>query len=75
MATAVFGFTPEAFVGCFSVLVQESLMAKHAIAFLAAYEPVSARIIPVDTGGVCAVNPASFHYKLSPKLYGFEGGK
>jgi len=54
---------------------QKILVAKGTIAPLAAYEPVSARIITVDTGGVCAVNPARFHYKMAPKLYGFEARK
>ena len=54
---------------------QKILVAKGTIAPLAAYEPVSARVITVDTGGACAVNPAHFRYRLAPKLYGFEGGK
>lgn len=51
------------------------LVAKGTIAPLAAYQPVSRRIITVDSGGACAVNPARFTYKLARKLYGFEGGK
>ena len=54
---------------------QKILVAKGTIAPLAAYEPVSARIITVDSGGACAVNPAHFTYKMARKLYGFEGGK
>jgi microcystin degradation protein MlrC len=54
---------------------QKILVAKGTIAPLAAYEPVSARIITVDSGGACAVNPARFTYKMARKLYGFEGGK
>jgi microcystin degradation protein MlrC len=54
---------------------EKILVAKGTIAPLAAYEPVSARIITVDTGGVCAVNPAHFKYKMAPKLYGFDGGR
>jgi len=49
---------------------EKILVAKGTIAPLAAYEPVSKRIITVDTGGACAVNPARFTYKLAPKLYG-----
>jgi microcystin degradation protein MlrC len=54
---------------------QKILIAKGTIAPLAAYEPVSASLITVDSGGACAVNPARFTYKMAPKLYGFEGGK
>jgi microcystin degradation protein MlrC len=54
---------------------EKILVAKGTIAPLAAYEPVSARLITVDSGGACAVNPARFTYKMAPKLYGFEGGK
>ncbi len=54
---------------------EKILVAKGTIAPLAAYEPVSKRLITVDSGGACAVNPARFTYKMSPKLYGFEGGK
>jgi microcystin degradation protein MlrC len=54
---------------------QKILVAKGTIAPLAAYEPVSRRVITVDSGGVCAVNPARFRYKMAPKLYGFDGGK
>ncbi len=54
---------------------EKILVAKGTIAPLAAYQPVSKRLITVDSGGACAVNPARFTYKLSPKLYGFTGGK
>ena len=37
--------------------------------------PYPKRLITVDSGGACAVNPARFTYKMAPKLYGFEGGK
>lgn len=39
------------------------LVAKGTVAPRAAYEPVSARIIEVASGGVTAVNPAYFEYK------------
>lgn len=42
---------------------QKILVVKGAIAPRAAYEPVAARIIEVDTAGVTAVNPARFTYK------------
>ncbi len=42
---------------------QKILVAKGAIAPRAAYEPVAARIILVDTPGVTAVNPARFTYR------------
>ncbi len=54
---------------------EKILVAKGTIAPLAAYQPVSKRLITVDSGGACAVNPARFTYKLAPKLYGFDGGK
>lgn len=47
------------------------LVAKGTIAPRAAYEPVAARIIEVDSGGVTAVNPARFEYKhIRANLYG-----
>lgn len=51
------------------------LVAKGTIAPLAAYAPVSKRMITVDSGGACAVNPARFTYTRAKKLYGFDGGK
>jgi microcystin degradation protein MlrC len=42
---------------------QRILVVKGAIAPRAAYEPVAAQIIEVDTPGVTAVNPARFTYK------------
>jgi microcystin degradation protein MlrC len=42
---------------------QRILVVKGAIAPRAAYEPVAARIIEVDTAGVTGVNPARFTYK------------
>jgi microcystin degradation protein MlrC len=54
---------------------EKILVAKGTIAPLAAYEPVSKRIITVDSGGVCAVNPARFKYKMAPKVYGFDPGR
>jgi microcystin degradation protein MlrC len=42
---------------------QKILVVKAAIAFRAAYEPIAARIIEVDTPGATAVNPARFTYR------------
>jgi microcystin degradation protein MlrC len=42
---------------------QRILVAKGTVAPRAAYEPVSAKIIEVDSGGVTAVNPARFQFK------------
>lgn len=42
---------------------QKILVVKAAIAYRAAYGPISKRIIEVDTGGLTAVNPARFDYK------------
>ncbi len=47
------------------------LVAKGTIAPRAAYEPVSARIIVVDSGGVTGMNPARFTYRrVRPNLFG-----
>lgn len=51
------------------------LVAKGTVAPLAAYAPVSKRLLMVDSGGACAVNPARFTYRRAPKLYGFAGGR
>lgn len=52
---------------------QRILVAKGTIAPRAAYEPVSAEIIPVDSPGATAVNPARFHFqRLREKLWGME---
>ncbi len=49
------------------------LVAKGTIAPRAAYEPVSARIIEVDSGGVTGVNPARFRYeRVRPNLFGMK---
>jgi len=42
---------------------QRIIVVKGAIAPRAAYEPIAARIIEVDTGGATAVNPARFTYR------------
>jgi microcystin degradation protein MlrC len=42
---------------------QRILVAKGTIAPRAAYEPVAARIIVVDSPGATAVNPARFQFK------------
>ncbi len=47
------------------------LVAKGTIAPRAAYEPISARIIEVDSGGVTGMNPARFTYqRIRPGLFG-----
>ena len=52
---------------------QRILTVKAAIAFRAAYEPVAAKIIEVDTPGVTAVNPGRFTFKLVRRpLFGLE---
>ncbi|MBY0502803.1 MAG: M81 family metallopeptidase [Bryobacteraceae bacterium] len=49
------------------------LVAKGTIAPRAAYEPVAARIIEVDSGGVTGVNPARFTYRnIRPNLFGVK---
>jgi len=50
---------------------QKILVAKGTIAPRAAYEPIAARIIEVDSGGLTAVNPARFTFRNArPGLYG-----
>lgn len=52
---------------------QRILVVKAAVAFRAAYEPVAARIIEVDTGGLTAVNPARFTWKHARRpLFGLD---
>ncbi len=49
------------------------LVAKGAIAPVAAYEPVSSRMVYVDTPGITSANPAHFEYRYRPRpLYPFE---
>ena len=49
------------------------LVAKGAIAPVAAYEPVSSRMVYVDTPGITSANPAHFEYRHRPRpLYPFE---
>jgi microcystin degradation protein MlrC len=42
---------------------QKIIVAKGAVAPRAAYEPIASRLIPVDSPGATAVNPAHFEYK------------
>jgi microcystin degradation protein MlrC len=52
---------------------QRILVAKGTIAPRAAYEPVSAEVIPVDSPGATAVNPARFQFHhLREKLWGID---
>jgi microcystin degradation protein MlrC len=52
---------------------QRILVAKGTIAPRAAYEPVAAQIIPVDSPGSTAVNPARFQFRnLREKLWGID---
>lgn len=50
---------------------QRILTVKGVIAPRAAYEPISAQIVPVDTPGATAVNPARFRFtRVREKLWG-----
>ena len=50
---------------------QRILVAKGTIAPRAAYEPVAARIVMMDTPGATAINPARFKFKrVRPGLFG-----
>ena len=52
---------------------QKILVVKAAVAFRAAYEPIAARIIEVDTGGLTAVNPKRFTYRhVRRPMHGLE---
>lgn len=52
---------------------QRILVAKGTIAPRAAYEPVAAEIVMVDTPGATAVNPARYVFKRAPKdLWGLR---
>ncbi|MCC6540103.1 MAG: M81 family metallopeptidase [Bryobacterales bacterium] len=52
---------------------QRILVAKGTVAPRAAYEPVAAKIVEVDSGGVTAVNPAHFTFKqIRPDLWGVK---
>lgn len=52
---------------------QRILVAKGTIAPRAAYEPVSAEVIPVDSPGSTAVNPGRFQFRqVREKLWGME---
>lgn len=52
---------------------QKILVAKGTIAPRAAYEPVAARIIEVDSGGLTAVNPKRFIYQhVRRPLFGLD---
>lgn len=47
--------------------VVRMIVVKAAVAYKAAYAPVAAEIIEVDTPGVTAVNPARFTYRHIPR--------
>lgn len=52
---------------------QKILVAKGTVAPRAAYEPIAAKIIEVDSGGVTAVNPKRFTFqKANPALFGLK---
>ena len=52
---------------------QKILVAKAAIAFRAAYEPIAGEIIEVDTPGATAINPQRFTWKRVPQdLFGLK---
>ena len=52
---------------------QRILVAKGTTAPRAAYEPIAARIVEVNSGGAADVNPARFKFKhIRPHLFGVE---
>jgi microcystin degradation protein MlrC len=53
---------------------QKILVAKGTVAPRAAYEPVSAQIILVDTGGACSINRPPSEFKLARhSFYEWQG--
>jgi microcystin degradation protein MlrC len=53
--------------------MQRILVAKGTVAPRAAYEPVSKKIILVDSPGATAINPARFQFtRVRAKLFGME---
>jgi microcystin degradation protein MlrC len=51
------------------------IVVKAAVAYKAAYAPVAAEVIEVDTPGVTAVNPGRFDYKHIPRpMFPLDGG-
>jgi microcystin degradation protein MlrC len=47
-----------------------AIVVKAAVAYKAAYAPVAGEIIPVDTPGLTAINPARFTYtRIRRPLY------
>ncbi len=48
-------------------MAAQMIVVKAAVAYKAAYAPVAASIIEVDTPGVTAVNPSRFTYKNIPR--------
>ncbi|MDA1192056.1 MAG: MlrC C-terminal domain-containing protein, partial [Candidatus Poribacteria bacterium] len=51
------------------------LVAKSAIAFRAAYEPIAARILEVDTPGLTSANPQRFPYRrLRRPIFPLDAG-
>ena len=52
---------------------QKILVAKGTMAPRAAYEPIAARIIEVNSGGATDVNPKRFTFKnIRPGLFGID---
>lgn len=50
------------------------IVVKAAVAYKAAYAPIAASIIEVDTPGVTAVNPNRFTYRNIPRpMYPLDG--
>jgi microcystin degradation protein MlrC len=50
------------------------IVVKAAVAYKAAYEPIAGEIIPVDTPGLTAINPARFTYtRIRRPMYPLDG--
>jgi microcystin degradation protein MlrC len=51
-----------------------AIVVKAAVAYKAAYEPIAGEIIPVDTPGLTAINPARFTYtRIRRPMFPLDG--
>jgi microcystin degradation protein MlrC len=51
-----------------------TIVVKAAVAYKAAYAPIAGEIIPVDTSGLTAINPAHFAYEhIKRPIYPLDG--
>ena len=46
---------------------QKMIVVKSAVAYRAAYLPIAARVIEMDTAGLCSANLSRFPYQYLPR--------